>query len=252
MMGVGKGASILLFIIFVNIFHEIEGQEKFFTDFLKCFNIEESVFISTDEFDQELGNRTNNNSMTALIRYTTNKDEEEVADHLKKLHLLGDLTVAVFIDEGHQKLLDLLLNDQQLLKKGLTVLVAEADVTTGINLTLRLDTRFYMYTSNVETISLKEVYAVNGKNKVQTIGTWREDKGLTVPTTSMWERRTDLEGMVIRVATISRPRIHELHYDKSGETIIGGSGFCLEPLNILAKELNFTLMLMPSNDNMEH
>ena len=211
MMGVIKGASILLFIIFVNMFNEIEGKEKFFTDFLKCFNIEESVFISTDEFDQELGNATKTNSLTALIRYTTNKDEEEVADHLKELHLLGDLTMAVFIDEGHQKLLDLLVNDLQLFKKGLTGLVAEADVTTGMHLTLRLDTRLYLYTSNVETISLKEMYAVNGKNKVETVGTWREDKGLIVPTTRMWERRTDLEGMVIRVATESFPRLHELH-----------------------------------------
>ena len=243
MMEGRKGACFLL--IFVNIFHEIEGH--FFTDFLNCFIIENPVYIATDDFDQDLGD-SSKDSTTALLRYTPNKDEEQLANHLQKLHILGDLTMVVFIYKGHQKLLDLLLNDRQLFKKGLTGLVSESDVTTGLNLTLRLDTRLYIYTSNAEIISLKEIYAVNGNNKVQTIGTWREDKALTVPTTSMWERRTDLEGMVIRVATNSFPRLHELHYDESGESIIGGSGFFLEPLNILAKELNFTLLLTPSND----
>ena len=247
-MGVSKGASILLLIIFVNIFHETEGQDKFFTDFLKCFNIEDLFFITTDELDQDLANTKTNNSTTALIRYTTNKDEEEVADHLQKLHLSGDLKVAVFIDHGHHKLLDLLSNGRQLFNNGLTGLISELDETTGLSLTLRLDTRLYTYTSKGNKISLKEVYAVNGKKKVQTVGTWSWNTGLILPVTSMWERRSNLEGMSIRVATMSVQNLHEIHYDKSGDSVIGGSGFFLEPLNILAKELNFTWKLKPSND----
>ena len=54
--------------------------------------------------------------------------------------------------------------------------------------------------------------------------------------------------MMIRVATISSPGLHELQYDKSGKSVIGGSGFFLEPLNILAKKLNFTLNFIPSHD----
>ena len=246
MMGVRKGASIWLVIIFVSIFHGIEGQDKFFTDFLKSFTIENPVFISSDEFDQDFSHSYKNAS--ALIKYTTNKDEEQVADHLQRLHNLSEMTTVVFIDNGHQKLLDLMINDLQLFKKGLTGLVSEADVTTGINLTLRLDTRLYTYMSNGSGISLKEIYAINGINKVQIVGRWEVNTGLTVATKSMWERRTDLEGMVIRAATISTPQLHELHYDKTGESIIGASGLFLEPLNILAKELNFTLKWMPSYD----
>ena len=134
-MEAGKGACILLVIIFVTIFHEIEGQDNFFTDFLKCLSIENAVFIGSDDFDQDLGD-SSKNSTTALIRYTTNKDEEQLADHLQKLHILGDLTMAVFIDNGHQKLLNLMINDLQLFSKGLTGLISELDVTTGLNLTL--------------------------------------------------------------------------------------------------------------------
>ena len=247
MMEVNEGANILLFIIIVNssLIHEIQGQEKFFTDFMKCFNIWDPLFISTDHQDQEFGNSSKN---SALIRYNTYDDEERVADYIQKLYLLGDLTNAVFIDNGHQKLLDLLINDMQLFNKGLTGLISELDVASGLNLTLRLDTRLYMYTSSVNTISLTEVYAVNGKKKVQTVGTWRGNTGLIVPMKSMWERRRNLEGILIRVATISLPGLHEIHYSKSGESVIGGSGMFLEPLNILEKELNFTWKLIPSND----
>ena len=247
MMEVSKGGCILIVIIFETNFWEIEGQEPFFTDFLKRFNIENPVFISADEFDQDIDNN-NTNFSKALIRYTTNKDEDEVAGHLQNLFLLGDLAIIVLIDNGHHKLLDLLVNNLQLFKKGLTGLISEADVNTGLNLTLQLDTRLYLYNSIQETICLKEMYAVNRKTKLQTVGTWTQNTGLAVTTTNMWERRTNMEGMMIRVATISWSLLHELHYDKSGEWITEGSGLFLEPLNILAQRLNFTLKLMTSTD----
>ena len=248
MMEVHKGTCILISIIFVTKFWETEGQELFFTDFLKSFNNENPVFISRDEFEEDFRITNMENSATALIRYTTNEDEEEVAGHLQKLLLLGDLTMLVFIDNGHHKLLDLLINDLQLFKTGLTGLISEVDVTTGLNLTLRLDTRLYLYTSVGETIHLKEIYAVNKETKLQTVGTWKPNTGLTITTKNMWERRMNLERMMIQVATISWPLLQEVQYDESGKSIIWGSGLFLEPLNILAKRLNFTLKLMDSID----
>ena len=245
-MEVGKRSCILIVIVFVANFNEIEGHD-FFTDFVKCFNIENPVFITTDALDQEF-KQIRANATTTLIRYTTNKDEEEIANFLLKLHLIGEVTMTVFLDNGHQKLLNLLINDLELLKKGMTWLLSEADVTPSLNLTLRFDTELYMYTSKRETINLKEMYAVNRKVQIKNIGTWRESMGLSIPTTNIWERRTNMRGMTIRVATLSLPLLHELHYDKLGTTIIGGSGFFFEPLIILAKQLNFTLKLMPSID----
>ena len=75
---------------------------------------------------------------------------------------------------------------------------------------------------------------------MQTVGTWRESTGLIVPTKSMWERRSNLEGMSIRVATVSSPPMEILHYDTSGESITAGGGLFLEPMNILATILNFS------------
>ena len=98
-MEVSKGGCILILIIFETNFWEIEGQEPFFTDFLKRFNIENPVFISADEFDQDIDNN-NKNFSKALIRYTTNKDEDEVASHLQNLFLLGDLAIIALIESS--------------------------------------------------------------------------------------------------------------------------------------------------------
>ena len=237
---------MLIVILFITCLWEIEGQELFFTDFLKMFNNESPVFISTDQHDQDF-NEENKIFNTDLIRYTTHKEEEQVAHHLQKLHLSGDLTMAVFLDKGHQKLLDLLINNPKLFQKGMTWLLAEADVTNRHSFSLSLNTRLYLYASKENLINLKEMYAVNRKKIVRKIGTWNETQGLSVMTTNVWERRTDLDGMLIRVATISYPLLHELHYDEPGPSITG-KGLFLEPLNILAKRLNFTLKLIPSID----
>ena len=133
MMRFSKGARILLSIIFVNIFQEAEGQEKLIADFLEYLNIENPVYIRTDEFDQDWS--VSNKTLTAFIKYTPNKDEEQVADYLQQLQVLGDLTMAVFIDNGHQTLLDLMINDLQLFKRGLSGLVSHDDVSTRLNLT---------------------------------------------------------------------------------------------------------------------
>ena len=242
-----KGAFILLVIIFVTSFWDVEGHHPFFNDFLKRFDFGNALFISNDEFDLEL-DITNKNSTTALLRYTTNKEEEQVSHHLQQLFLSGDMTMAVFIDNGHLKLLDLLINDLQLFNKGLTGLISELDVNISLNMTLRLDSRLYTYKSEGNKIDLKETYAVNGKKKVQTVGTWRGSTGLVVPTKSMWERRSNLEGMSISVATVASPPMQILHYDTTGESITGGGGLFLEPMNILAIKLNFSVNLMTPND----
>ena len=227
---------------------EVGGKVCFFADVLRYFNIENPIVISRDELEEEFCITKMDYSTTSLIRYTTNKDEEEVYHDLQKVVHSGDLTMIVFLDNGHQKLLEFLINDLQLFEKGLMVLISEADVQTGLNLTIRLDTQLYLYTSNGNTIALKEMYAVRREIKVQTIGTWKQNTGLTTTTSNIWERRNNLEGMVIRVATISWPLLQELQYDESGESIIRGSGLFLEPLNILSKRLNFTLKLIDSID----
>ena len=244
-MEVGRVAFILNIASIMTSIQVVEGQEDFFGDFIKFLDTEGPMFISSEQVDEDL-NRINMNSSTAFIRYSSN-EEEKVAFYLNELYTLGDLTMVVFLNTGHQKLLSLLMNNLDLFKRGLIGLVPESDVTTELDISLHLNTRLYLY-ANWGTIDVFEMYAVNGNTIVSKIGQWNAIRGLTVPTKNMWERRTSMEGATIRVATINIPFYHELSYDKSGTSIIGGGGFLLEPLNMLATKLNFTIKLMPSKD----
>ena len=174
-MAVRKCTRLLLvIIIFVANFCKIEGQQLFFTNFLNTFNYEDPLFISKDSFDLNLGN-PNKNLTRALIRYTTSTEEEQVSHHLHQLFLLGDLTMVVFIDNGHHKLLDLLINDLQLFNKGVTGLIAEIDLNINVASSLRLTTSLYTYAPKGSTINLKEVYCVNGNKK--SADNWNMERG---------------------------------------------------------------------------
>ena len=214
-------------------------------DFLKYFNIERPLFISTDEFDTDFST-INSNVTAALIRYTSS-EEEDLAKHLHFLYHLGDLTMIVFLDGGHQELINILVNEVILFDKGLGALIPEADVIEDLDLKLRPDSKLYLYANQGSTIDLKEMFAINGNTVVGKIGTWHETTGLSVPTTNMWMRRANLGGMTIRVATISHPMLHELYHDEQTGTSRGRGSF-LEPLNILETRLNFTLKFLPSID----
>ena len=176
------------------------------------------LFIGTDDYDLDV--KFENSNRYSLIRYTTNKEEEQVSRHINYLFIAGDLTMAVFIDKGHHKLLYLLINDLQLFNKGLTGLISEQDIFIHISFSLRLQTGLYTYTSLEEDkITLKELYSVSGKKKVHIVGSWKKSTGLVISTTNMWERRINFEGMSIRVATKNFPPMQKLHYDTSKQSI---------------------------------
>ena len=240
-------AWVIHYITFAINLWAIEGNQSFFDDFLNHFDADDPLFICSDEFEQDIGS-INNKSTTGFVIYTKNKEEEQVLHQLHQLFLLGDLTMVVFIDDGHHKLLDQLINDLQLFNKGLRGLISEFDITMSFSFSLHLDTQLYIYAPEGETISLKEAYGVNGNTKVEIVGTWKDSTGLIVPTSSIWERRRNLEGLSIRVATMSFPPMQNLYYDTSGQSIIGCGGLFLDPMNILASKLNFTVNFMIPGD----
>ena len=244
MMEMSRAAFML--VIIVASMQYVEGQEDFFRDFTKFSDSDSPMFVSTDDVDEDLKS-INMSSSTAFIQYSAS-EEEELALYLHELFTLGDMTMVVFLKTGHKKLLNLLMNELDLFKRGLIGLLPESEVTTELDFALRLNTKLYLYANGGTTIDVHEMYAVNEKKIVRKIGTWNSNKGLTIPTKNMWERRTSMEGSTIRVATINIPFYHEISYDQSGTSIVGGGGFLLEPLNMLATKLNFTIKLMPSKD----
>ena len=224
------------------------GQSLFLSNCLSHFDFKSPVIISTDK-DEALQDLSviNAETTTAFITYVVGQDEAQVAQHLLHLRDLNEVDAILFLHDGHQILLEILTMEVDLFNKEVTGIISEPDFPSG-NLALRLDSKFYLYQQQPEMIELKEMYAVNGMTILNDIGTWHESLGLSIPQPSIWERRNNLAGMTIRVTTISKPYVHELHYDDSGHSIIGAGGLFIEPLHDMARKCNFTLTFTPPPD----
>lgn len=229
------------------IAHATKEHINFYKEFLKSFAVRNPVLISTDRFENSLIDIAIDNYTSYFIKYTTNNEEWDVANLIMKLYYGGNITLVLFIDDGHQNLLKILNDELRLFDKGLAGLLAESDVAPELKFVLRLDTLLYLYSANASAIKLKEMYAINGNTIISQIGAY-EENGFSMPVRNLWDRRTNMEGMEIKAATVNYPMLHELIYEENGKSIIGGKGFFIDPLNILSKELNFSVKYMSSID----
>ena len=234
-------------MVFVVNFHEIQGQSQFHKDIMHCFRSDMPVFLSTSGFNDDLSS-LNKDCPTTYIKYIAGKEERQVANHINELYRFGHLSMLLFLDDGHNRLLDMLINELKLFNKGVTGIIPKSDLDDKMKHAFRLDTKLYLYDHFENKTMLQEIYKAKGNSIINTIGTCRENLGLSVPLPNMWDRRKNFGGMTIRVATLSLPILHELYYDESGKYITGGDGFLIQPLKILAEELNFTIKFIQSVD----
>ena len=125
---------------------EIHGKSQFYSDFIDLLAFDSPVFITADDTDQDFSSSDVENPST-IIRYPTSDGEAKVANYLHELFLSGELSIVVFLSEGHQLLLEYLANELQLFNKGVSGLLAESDLLE-MKLTLRLDSKIYIYSTN--------------------------------------------------------------------------------------------------------
>ena len=243
------GIYALTVIFYVGIIHEIQAHAplQFYQDFMTFSPSDSPVFVSTHNFDDTLS-YISEEIATHYIKYTTGKEDRQVAKQMYKLFAIGELKMLMFLDGGHQKLLDLLIHEQKLLNKDVTVLLPENDVVPEMHSALRLDTKLYLFAAIGNTTYIREIYNVNGKSVMNVIGTWNEDGGLLISTPNMWDRRNNLTGMEIIATTTNWYPFHMLAHNKSDTFVVGGSGFFIELLKILAQKLKFTAKVIPPVD----
>lgn len=241
-------APFIFILGLVSMSAEVHGKSQFYSDFINLLAFDSPVFITTDDLDQDFTSSDVENPST-IIKYTTNDEESQVSNYLQELFHSGELTIMVFLTEGHQLLLEYLANELDLFNKGVSGLLAESDLIE-MKLTLRLDSKIYLYSTNGSQFHLKEMYSVNGKNVLGNVGTWHEADGLSVGIPNIWERRVDLGGATLNAATINITLLHELYHatSSSGKSVLRGAGRLLDPLNYLSNKLNFTIKYMHSID----
>ena len=110
------------------------------------------------------------------------------------------------------------------------------------NMTLALNTMLFFYENLGSSVKLYERYQIRGGPVVEeVIGLWTEDNGFAVTVPSIWERRSNLHGASLRFITPRPvyPLLHQIDISQEGE-VLNYSGFLLEVLKVLEKEMNFT------------
>ncbi|XP_011497652.1 PREDICTED: LOW QUALITY PROTEIN: probable glutamate receptor [Ceratosolen solmsi marchali] len=90
--------------------------------------------------------------------------------------------------------------------------------------------------------SLTEIYNIDKDRELLTnlFGVWNEKDGLRITKLTLYQRRNDLYGQMIKVATVQDPPVSLIERNSSGE-IIGIKGFFGTVIQILQKNLNCTV-----------
>ena len=217
--------------------------QQFLSGVEDLFNMSSINTIINDSFDQEFDvTNINTGSPISFMSYTTAEDANTIVEHLLHQQFLGDLELIIFLGNGHLELLKMLVNNEKLFNGLVVGLVSEEDYTEG-NFALQLNTQLYFYSWEESCMILKEKYSIRGLPVENTIGNWTEGAGFTLEEPTLWERRTDLMGAVVRVVSVNLAPLHSFIYegDKEKGKIIGGEGLFIQPINYLAEALNFTI-----------
>ena len=238
-----------VFFMFVGLFvsaasWQAGGLQPFFSDVLELFNSSSiSIVIGDDFFREYDASDISIRNPTSFLCYTS-EEVGGIAERLVLQKIAGDLDLILFLGSDHTELLIRLVNEEKIFNAGLIGLLPEDDYG-GAKFVLRLNTKLVFYAWEEDRVVLRERYAVRGIAVESNVGTWSESAGFEVEKPQIWERRTNLLGSAVRVASVHLPPLHELYFeDANDETgrITGGGGFFIEPLNYLAKKLNFTLV----------
>ena len=72
--------------------------------------------------------------------------------------------------------------------------------------------------------------------------------GLQMPKPGIWQRRSDLRGVYLRVSFHALGPLSTPIWDTQGKNIIDAKGFFIDILRILSKELNFTIEYVKGPD----
>ena len=248
-------ARFLTSLICLLISQHAVAFQQFLYSIEDLFNTTSINIIISDSFDLEFDvTNINTRSPTSFMSYSTAEDASAIVELLLHQQFLGDLELILFLGSGHLELLEKLVNNEKLFNGLVIGLLPDEDYTDG-NLALQLNTQLYLYfwEESDMILKLKEKYSIRGIPVEKDFGNWTEGAGFAVEEPILWERRSDLMGAVVRVASVDLPPLHSFIYegDKANEAkdnIIGGEGFFIQPINFLAAALNFTIQFNFSVD----
>ena len=122
---------------------------------------------------------------------------------------------------------------------------------------LRIDNHIIFYAPNGvgNKVKMLEKYRIGSGGRFHNVvtrllGTWTMADGFKVMNSSLWERRSDLFGIILRIGVLTRAPFLEYVWDKNRKKIIGIKGSMVDIFSNLQNRLNLTTTLSIPEDGM--
>ena len=121
---------------------------------------------------------------------------------------------------------------------------------------LKIDIYIIFYAPNGvgHEVKILEKYRIGfggfGNVVTRLLGTWTMADGFKIMNSSLWERRSDLFGIILRIGVLTRAPFLEYVWDKNRKKIIGIKGSMVDIFSNLQNRLNLTTTLSIPEDGM--
>ena len=236
---------VAFFIVIISLLSSAIGSQtniELFQDMLEMYNMNHPMIICRNLNDEGLQELISSTTQASTINYDKEEEMDDLFEKVKYLQYLGDLDSILFVGSGHQKLIVKVTNNLKLFQFGITGVIPMTEYS-NLNLSLHLDTRLFVLKDKINDTKIEEVYAIKGKPITSKVGSWNETARLKIDEPNIWERRSNLYGVTIRVTSLNYSTLHYLNNDVSG-----GGGYFIEPLYYLTSKLNFKISFLYSSD----
>ena len=193
------------------------------------------------------------NGVVVCLGYSE-ENLEAISTSLEVVMQSGDSTSLFFIGSISSRLLRT-LNYGTFTKQMVFMHINDSDSLDGHGV-LKIDIYIIFYAPNGvgHEVKILEKYRIGfggfGNVVTRLLGTWTMADGFKIMNSSLWERRSDLFGIILRIGVLTRAPFLECVWDKNRKKIIGIKGSMVDIFSNLQNRLNLTTTLSIPEDGM--
>jgi hypothetical protein len=212
---------------------------QFFSDYVEFYKLPTYYVIMRGDEDVTMENITFVHSSVALIQYNT-EDITLLAKHLNTRH-----PNIFFVGDHHEELLKSL--HTYVFQWPFHIIMPRIR-NTSVDHHFRLDTNIVFYEKTSEGFDLKEDFAIKAGPRIeQYIGNWTIVDRLQIIHPSIWQRRSDLRGILLHNCVMPYFKYTQVTLNEK-EEVIRTTGTLQQVLFRLQEILNFTMVTSVPQD----
>ena len=115
---------------------------------------------------------------------------------------------------------------------------------------LRLTSKVYLYRPSSEldgAIDLWDLYSIKNHTRLKRLGTWTLEEGFGYKHVYIWDRRTNLAGVLLDTVVESNPPSSNVTVDDEGR-VLSAEGLFPDIFHIMQHKMNFSFSMRTSRD----